>query len=133
MMVITPKHVGAVLMYILIPLLKQFSCVSVGDKTLICTTYLLTYSTEQSPSWKANRFSASQESPRILWNPKVQYGIHQSSPPFVEGTFCDNVMDFRLILDCLKQVNFKILDRSLSVLIFVFCSFDIKMAWKICN
>ena len=27
-------------------------------------TYLLTYSTEQSPSWKANRFSGSQEIPR---------------------------------------------------------------------
>jgi hypothetical protein len=35
MMVITPKHVGAVLMLILIPLLKQFFCASVGVKTLI--------------------------------------------------------------------------------------------------
>jgi len=25
---------------------------------------------EQSPSWETNRFSASQEIPRILWNPK---------------------------------------------------------------
>ena len=25
---------------------------------------------EQSHSWKAKRFSASQEIPRILWNPK---------------------------------------------------------------
>ena len=24
----------------------------------------------QSPSWEANRFSASQEIPRILWNPE---------------------------------------------------------------
>jgi len=30
MMVIVPKHVGAVLMYILIFFLKQFSCASVG-------------------------------------------------------------------------------------------------------
>ena len=28
-------------------------------------TYLLTHSMEQSPSWEANRFTASQESPRI--------------------------------------------------------------------
>ena len=31
-------------------------------------TYLLTYSMKQSPSWEANRFSASQEIPPILWN-----------------------------------------------------------------
>ena len=36
-------------------------------------TYVLTYSTEQSPSWEANRFSASQEMPRILWNPKFLF------------------------------------------------------------
>jgi len=43
--------------------------------------YLLTYSTEQSASWEANRFSASQEIPRILWNPKVHYRIHKTQPP----------------------------------------------------
>jgi hypothetical protein len=44
-------------------------------------TYLLTYSMEQSPSWEANRFSVSQEIPRILWNPKLHYRIHKCPPP----------------------------------------------------
>jgi hypothetical protein len=42
---------------------------------------LLTYSMEQSPSWAANRFVASQEIPRILLNPKFHYRIHNCSPP----------------------------------------------------
>jgi len=55
---------------------------------LHCKDYsdLFTYSVEQSPSWEANRFSANQEIPRILWNPKVHYRVHwarsiQSMPP----------------------------------------------------
>jgi hypothetical protein len=42
---------------------------------------LLTYSVEQSPSWEANRFVASQEIPRVLLNWKVHYRIHNCSPP----------------------------------------------------
>ena len=35
---------------------------------------------QQSPSWEANWFAASQEIPRILWNPKVRYRIHKCPP-----------------------------------------------------
>jgi len=45
--------------------------------SLIQFTCLVTYSLEQSPSWEANRFSASQEIPRIFWNPKVHYVNHK--------------------------------------------------------
>jgi hypothetical protein len=36
---------------------------------------------EQSTSWEANWFAASQEIPRILWNPKVHHRTHKRTPP----------------------------------------------------
>ena len=35
----------------------------------------------QSPSWEANWFAATQEIPRISWNPKVHYRTHKRPPP----------------------------------------------------
>ena len=38
-------------------------------------------SMEQSPTWEYNRSSASQEVPRILWNPTVHHHNHKRQPP----------------------------------------------------
>jgi hypothetical protein len=54
-------------------------------------TYFLTYSMERSLSGEANRFSASQETPRILWNTKVQSRIHKWPPPVPNLSHLDPV------------------------------------------
>ena len=60
---------------VLLWLTKQGSCI------LTCEhLYLLTYFMVQIPSWEADWFAASQEIPRILWNPKVHYRAHKRPP-----------------------------------------------------
>jgi hypothetical protein len=61
------------------PAVMNVCCFSVLH--IFCTEILITYSTEQSPSWKSNWFSDTQEIPRILWIPKVHYRIHKCPTP----------------------------------------------------
>jgi hypothetical protein len=42
--------------------------------------YLLNYSKQQSPSLESTLFPASQGIPRIPWNPKLYYRIHNCLP-----------------------------------------------------
>ena len=60
-----------------------WDCQSTGkfEKCVFLLCNLLTYSMVQSPSWEANWFAASQEIPRISWNPKVHYRTHKRPPP----------------------------------------------------
>jgi hypothetical protein len=50
------------------------------QRVFICVTYFTSYM-EQSPSWEANRFSASQEISHILWNLKVHYDNQKCPQP----------------------------------------------------
>ena len=50
-------------------------------ESILVSPYLLPYFMEHSPSWESNRFAASQEIPRILWNPKLHYCIHKCPLP----------------------------------------------------
>jgi len=63
---------------------ESYHYFSQTEVLFVTFTYLLTdfltYSMEQSPPLEAKQFSASQEIPPILWNPKVHYRIHKCPP-----------------------------------------------------
>jgi len=53
-------------------------------KCFLCVpllTYLLTYSTEQSPSWEANWFCSQSRNSPHFWNLKVHHRTHKCPQP----------------------------------------------------
>ena len=60
---------------------RLYKVIKNNNFAVVTSLVLLTYSMEQIPSWEASRFSASQEIPRLLRNPKIYYLIHKFPPP----------------------------------------------------
>ena len=69
------------LLVVLSVMWTQSSTVRVFSSLHVLPHLLLTSSMEQSPSWEANRSSASHEIPSILWSLKLHYRIQTSLPP----------------------------------------------------
>ena len=82
---------------------------STGFKVCTYSTYLLTYSMVQSPSWEANWFAASQEIPRISRNPKVHYRTHKRPPPV---PILDQPNPVHIPTSHLLQIHLNIIHRS---------------------
>ena len=78
------------------------------DIIYVILTYLLTHSTQHNPSSEANRFSASQEIPRILWIPNVHYRIHKCLPTVPILSQLDPNIGYYLLL----TLNFRHMNQS---------------------
>ena len=76
----TEERNGRLRRYKIMGSFAMFICSQLTYSINYLVTSLLTYSRDQSPSWEVNWFPASQETPHIVWNPKVYYPIYKWPP-----------------------------------------------------
>jgi hypothetical protein len=82
---------------------------------------------EQSPSWEAKTSWATQEIPRILWNPKVHHRIHNSPPPVLILSQIDPV---HAPPSNLSQVHFNIILPSTPGLPTVYMTGKLEFSYR---
>jgi hypothetical protein len=73
-------------------------------------------SREQGPFWEANRSSASQEFPRILWNPNVHCCIYKRPAPVCIISWTNSDCAFP---SCVLKIHFNI------IFLFSICVFEV--------
>jgi hypothetical protein len=84
---------------------------------------------ELSPSWEAANFSATQELPRTLWNPKVHYRVHKS-PPLVH--ILNQIDPVHTIPSYLTKIQFNIFHSSTFRSSYLSLSFWLPHQYPIC-
>jgi hypothetical protein len=85
---------------------------------------------ELSCSWESASCSATQEFPKILWNPKVHYTVHKT-PPLVPSL--SHINPVHTISTYFSTIHFNIILPSMSMSSYCSLSFWLSHQYPICN